>query len=295
VWPFSSYRILKRAFGQFSNDRGTQMGAALAYYSLFSIAPLLVISISIAGAILGEEQARQTAVKMLRDNMGPDAATAVEEALTHVRKPAQGILPTAAAAALLFLGALGVFLQVRASFSTIWGLPPPRGSTILGVIINYLLASFMVLLMGIVLLASVLLTTFTQWVAEWAPDHLTQFGLTWETWRLMEFGISFLFITIVFALVYRVMSGRHISLVYVVYGAGVTALLFTAGKTLLGIYLSYAHVASVYGTGGSVAAFLIWIYYSSQIMILGAELIQARRTRKQWMNAKAEDASTGEK
>jgi membrane protein len=294
VWPFTSYRILKRAFVQFSNDRGPQMGAALAYYSLFSIAPLLVISISIAGAILGEEQARQSAVILLRDNMGPDAATAVEEALTHVRKPAQGVLPTAAAVALLFFGALGVFLQVRSSFSTIWGLPPHRGSTVLGLAVNYALASLMVLLMGIVLLASVLLTTFTQWVAEWAPDRLAHFGLTWESWRLLEFGISFLFVTVVFALVYRVMSGRHISLVYVLYGAGVAALLFTAGKTLLGIYLSYAHVASVYGTGGSVAAFLIWIYYSSQTMILGAELIQARRTRKQWMNATAEDAGKGE-
>jgi membrane protein len=282
----SSYRIVKRAFVQFSNDRGTQMGAALAYYSVFSIAPLLVIAIFVAGAVLGEDKARTAAVQLLHDHMAPQAATAVEELLTHVRRPAEGFVPTALAAVILFFGALGVFLQVRTSFATIWDLPPPHRSTLLGLVVNYALASLMVLVMGIVLLASVVLTTLMRRAAEWAPDRLAEVGLSWGNWHALEFGFSFLFITVLFFLVYRVMSWRHISLAYVLYGAVLAALLFTAGKTLLGIYLSYARVTSVYGTGGPVVAFLIWIYYSSQTMILGAELIQARRTRKQWMNAK---------
>jgi membrane protein len=287
MWPLSSYRIVKRAFTQFANNRGTEMGAALAYYSVFSIAPLLVISIFIAGSVLGEERARQTAVQLLHDHMAPDAATAVEELLEHVRKPVGGFVPTVLAAVLLFFGALGVFLQIRTSFTTIWNLPPPHRSTILGLVLNYALASLMVLVMGVVLLASVLLTALMQRAAEWAPDHLAQVGLSWRSWHAMEFGVSFVFITVLFFLVYRVLSWRHISLGYVLYGAIVAALFFTAGKTLLGMYLSYANVNSVYGTGGSVVAFLIWIYYSSQTMILGAELIQARRTRKQWMNARS--------
>jgi membrane protein len=285
VWPFTSFRIVRRALLQFSNDRGTQMGAALAYYSLFSVAPLLVIAIVIAGAILGEEQARQHAMGFLRENMGAEAATAIEEALTHVRKPAEGFVPAAIAAAVLFFGALSVFLQMRASFCVIWNLPPPHSSSILSWLINYLLASLMVLLMGVLLLASVLTTSLLPHVLEAARERFPQLDVTGLNGHLVEFALSFFYITLLFAVIYRVMSGRQISLGYVLYGAVLGALLFTAGKTVLGIYLARANVASVYGAGGSIVAFLIWIYYSSQTLILGAELIQARRTRKQWMSA----------
>jgi membrane protein len=286
VWPFTSYRIIKRAILQFSNNRGTQMGAALAYYSLFSIAPLLVIAIVIAGAILGKEQATQNAMAFLGENMAPEAAGAVKDFLDHLQKPVEGFVPTVIAAAILFFGALGVFLQIRTSFCVIWNLPPPHNNSILSWLINYLLASLMVLLTGILLLASVLVTTLLPRVLEAGRDRLPQFVVTGLNGHLLEFGISFFYITLLFAVIYWVMSGRQISLGYVLYGAILGALLFTAGKTVLGIYLARANVASVYGAGGSIVALLIWIYYSSQILILGAELIQARRTRKQWMNAK---------
>jgi len=285
VWPFTSSCIVRRALLQFGNDRGTQMGAALAYYALFSVAPLLVIAIVIAGAILGEEQARQHAMSFLRENMGAEAATAIEEALSHVRKPVEGLVPAAIAAAVLSVGALSVFLQIRTSFCVIWNLPPPHASSILSWLINYLLAGLMVLLMGVLLLASVLTTSLLPRVLEAARERFPQMGVTGLNGHLVEFAISLSYITLLFAVVYRVMSGRQIPLGYVLYGAVLGALLFTAGKTVLGIYLARANVGSIYGAGGSIVAFLIWIYYSSQTLILGAELIQARRTRKQWMSA----------
>jgi membrane protein len=287
VWPFTSYRIVKRALQQFAKDRGGQTGAALAYYSLFSIAPLLVISIAIAGVALGEEEARRSALKIVRDNMTPEAATAVEEVLDHARKPSGGVWQAVLTAGLLFFGALGVFFQMRTAFGAIWGLPPPHRNSLLGLLLDYLLAGVMVLVTGLLLLASVATTTLLPKAAGWAHDRWPDLASGWPGWHLTEFTLSFFFLTVLFALVYRVMSGRHISLGFVLYGAVITALLFTGGKTLLGLYLSYANVASVYGAGGSVVAFLVWVYYSAQLMILGAELIQARRTYKQWMSPEA--------
>src|SRR5262249_37891598 len=162
------------------------------------------------------------------------------------------------------------FFQMRTAFGAIWGLPPPHRNSLLGLLLDYLLAGVMVLVTGLLLLASVATTTLLPKAAGWAHDRWPDLASGWPGWPLPEFTLSFFFLTVLFALVYRVMSGRHISLGFVLYGAVITALLFTGGKTLLGLYLSYANVASVYGAGGSVVAFLVWVYYSAQLMILGA-------------------------
>jgi membrane protein len=278
--PFvTSYRIIQRAITQFSRNRGGQMGAALAYYSLFSLAPLLVIAIAIAGAVFGEDEARRSAVTILRDNMGEEAAAPIEEALLHVRKSDESGVRTVIATVVLFFGAVTVFLQIRASFCFIWHIPPPVDSGILSFLTNYLLASVMVLLTGILLLGLVLTTAILSRITNQVP----QLFLGVVDWRYLDFATSFLFVFLLLALIYRIMSGRAIPLRYVLYGATIAALMFTVGKTLLGVYLSYANVKSVYGAGGSVVAFLLWIYYSAQTMILGAELIEARRTRALWL------------
>jgi membrane protein len=276
--PFTSYRVIMRAVERFNQDGGSQMGAALAYYSLFSLAPLLVIAIAIAGAVFGEEQARRSAVQILRENMGEEAATPIEQALVHADALDGKPLKAAAAAAILFFGALTVFLQIRTSFCAIWKLKAPVGRGWLSFFTNYLLASVMVLVTGMLLLGSVVTTTVLARLAE----STTVLANGYLDWRPVDFATSFVFVLLLFGLIYWIMSGRTIPLYYVFYGATIAALLFTAGKTLLGVYLSYSNVASVYGAGGSVVAFLVWVYYSSQIMILGAELIEARRTRSEW-------------
>jgi membrane protein len=197
-----------------------------------------------------------------------------------VRKSDKSGVKTVIATAVLFCGAVTVFLQIRASFCFIWHLPPPVDSGFLSFLTSYFLAVVMVLLTGILLLGLVLTTAILSRIAGQMPPLF----LGTVDWRYVDFATSFFFVFLLLAMIYRIMSGRAIPLHYVLYGATIAALLFTVGKTLLGVYLSYANVTSIYGAGGSVVAFLLWVYYSAQTMILGAELIEARRTRAQWLD-----------
>jgi membrane protein len=279
---FSTFRVARRAVEQFGEDNVSAMGAALAYYTLFSIAPLLILAIRMAGYFYDEEQVRTQVYAQLKATMTEESAKAIQEMIDRVHEtqsggdwvPGIGIV-------LLLAGSLGIFLHIRSSLCRIWRLEPPRGSSILGVLLNYGLAILMILVTGLLLLASLALSTglalLVEKLEEWLPGNPAR-------WHVLEFAVSIVFFTIVFALVYRILSGRRIAWRYVWYGSLVTALLFTFGKTLLGWYLAYSSTVSVYGAAGSVVAFMVWVFYSSQILFFGAELIQARRTRQEWMS-----------
>jgi membrane protein len=274
---FTSIRIITRAAQQWSANRDARLGAALAYYALFSVAPLLLIAMLIAGAVFGEEAARGQVEQHLKGQVGPEIALTIQRLVQSASEPRTALAPSLGLA-LLIVGALGMFLHLRGSLCMIWKLEPPRGSTLLGMLWDYTLALAMVLFCGVLLFASLaasmLVSIFQTHLEKWAP------GLPWQ-W--VEMGLSFLYLAILFAAIYRILSGGRIPLRYVAYGAFVAAVLFTIGKVLLSYYLVYTSTASVYGAAGSLVAFLIWIYYSSQILFFGAELIQARRTRKEWM------------
>lgn len=272
----TSIRIILRACRQWSANADSRLGAALAYYALFSIAPLLVIAVNIAGAVFGDEAAKQHVADQLRQWFGEaNAATILSwfesAATSRSWAPSIGI-------ALLVIGALGMFLHVRGSLCTIWKLDPPLGNSALGVLWDYTLALIMVFFCGILLLASLAASMFVaihqETLTAWIP------GLPWD-W--VELGLSFLYLTILFAAMYRILSGGRISFGYVVYGSFIAAVLFTFGKTLLGWYFVYSTTVSAYGAAGTLVVFLMWVYYSSQILFFGAELIQARRTRHEWM------------
>lgn len=281
---FTSFRILVRAAQQWSANNDSRLGAALAYYALFSIAPMFVIAVMIAGAALGEDAARGHVEEQLRDIVGPESAGFIQKLVEHAAEP-RGAWAPGVSIALLVIGALGMFLHVRGALSGIWKLTPPHGNGWLGVLWDYTLALIMVFFCGIFLLASLaasmLVTIFQPTLEDWIS------GLRWQ-W--VETGLSFLYLTILFAAMYRILSGGRISWKYVVYGSFIAAVLFTLGKKLLGWYFVYASPASAYGAAGSLVVFLMWVYYSSQTLFFGAELIQARRTRKEWMNPAAPGA-----
>jgi membrane protein len=274
---FTSFRIFVRACRQWSANRDSRLGAALAYYALFSFAPLLVIAVMIAAVVFDEQAAHGQVAEHLTDLVGPEIAVAVERLVADASRPREGWAPVVSIA-LLVIGSLGMFLHLRGSLCTIWKLEPPQGSGFVGILVDYALALAMVLFCGILLLASLaasmLVTIFQETLDEWMP------GLSWHS---LELGLSFLYLTILFAAVYQILSGGRLPLRYVSYGAVITAILFTIGKRLLGYYFVYATTASIYGAAGSLVAFLMWIYYSSQLLFFGAELIQARRTRREWM------------
>jgi membrane protein len=281
---FTSYRIIRRAIEQFGSHHVSAMGAALAYYALFSIGPLLILALRVAGNFYDEERVRAEFFTHLEEIMPEESANGVLKLIDQLHKaqaasawgPRLGLV-------LLLAGSLGIFLHIRSSLCRIWELEPPRGSSILGLLLNYALAILMILVTGLLLLASLAIsTTLTlveQRLDEWLPGDPAR-------WYFLEFAISLAFLTIVFALVYQILSGRRLAWRYVWYGAVITALLFTLGKTLLSwyLYLAYSSTMSVYGAAGSIVVFMVWVFYSSQILFFGAELIQARRTRREWLD-----------
>lgn len=276
----TSFHIIWRACQQWSANNDSRLGAALAYYTLFSVAPLLVIAIRIAGLFFGEDAARGKVVEQLEQFVGSDAAHAIQTLVEFAGESKAEGWTTVLTFGVLVIGSLSVFLQVRGALCGIWKLPLPRGSTILGFFLNYLLALIMVLCTGALLLlslaASVLMPIFQRWIDVNFP------GIHFP-WQLVEIALSMVLLTLLFMAVFRILSGRRIAWSYVVYGSIITALLFSIGKWLVGLYLAYTHTASAYGAAGSLVVFLIWVYYSAQILFFGAELIQARRTRHEWM------------
>jgi membrane protein len=286
MFPITSIRIVYRACEKWSENGGTRLGAALAYYALFSIAPLLLIAVHIAGAIFGEDAAKGEVQKHLNAVMGKDVAVNVEEMVKHAAEPKDTNWTPTVSMLILLGAALGAFLHVRGALCMIWKLEPPRGNGWLGMLWDYVLSLVMVFITATMLLVSMAFALVIPVVQKTMQEKL----LSEEYyWRWIEIAGSFFFLTILFAASYRTLSGRRIPWGYVWYGSFIAAILFTLGKVLLGYYILYSNPASVYGAAGSAVVFLIWVYYSSQVLFFGAELIQARRTRYEWLYGQKSD------
>jgi membrane protein len=282
MFLLTSLRIIYRAGVNWSADGGPRLGAALAYYALFSIAPLLLIAGHIAGAVFGADAAQGKVHEQLEWLMGNDIAREVEKMVEHAGEPQQTFWTPIVSVVFLIAGALGAFLHVRTALSMIWKLAPPHGNSWLGMLWDYFLAVVMVFIIATLLLISLafsLLVPFLKRAMRESPLD--------ESWQWLEIAASFVFLTLIFALSYRILSGGRIPWGYVCYGSVIAAVLFTIGKVLVGYYIVYSGAASMYGAAGSLVVFLMWVYYSSQTLFFGAELIQARRTRHEWLTPAA--------
>lgn len=275
-----SFRIVRRAVVMFGKNKGSQMGAALAYYALFSMGPLLLIAISITGAFFGEQTARDSAARNLGRVMEPQTVNLILEILNNSTRPVDGVLGFVVFGLLLLLGALKIFFNTRVTFCTIWELPPPRGNTLLGILFGYALASLMVVVVSLLFLLLVIVNYYFTMGLGRLQERMPFLTVNWQ---LLGIASSYIFLTLLLAMIYRILSGGKIGWGHVFYGSFIAALLFSIGKTLLSLYFGYANINTLYGAGGSVVLFLIWINYSAQIMIFGAELIQARRTMSDWL------------
>jgi len=277
----TSVHILFRSARQFGADGASQMGAALAYYALFSTAPLLVLAVMLSGPIFGEQAARDRVRQHLTEVVGPETAREVNNLMKTAAKPSGGTLAAALGGAALLLGALSVFLHVRRCLCIIWRLDSPGRRGVIETLLNYLLAIVMVLCVGILLLLSLAASAALPLLVDLLGKD---FPVGARFWQWLDAGVSFALLTLFFALVFRVMSERRILWRHALYGSVISALLFTAGKTLISLYLAYTSTASAYGAAGSWVVFLVWVYYSAQIIFFGAELVQARRTRADWLS-----------
>lgn len=268
------WTILKATYTQWSNDKASQLAAALAFYTAISIAPLLVLVIAIVGFFLGEEAAQGQLVGQLRSLMGETAAQFTETAIANADKPTVSGIASLLSLGVLLWGSTNVFSQLQSSLNAIWNVEPKPGGGIWGMIRTRLLSFGMVLGLGFLLLVSLLFSTVLTALTTSFSQVLP--GIDW-LWQILNYVIALGIMTLLFGLIFKVLPDVEAAWKDIWIGAALTALLFTIGQFALGFYLS--NQGSAYGVAGSLAVFLLWVYYSAQILFFGAEFTQVYATQ----------------
>ena len=261
VWP-----LFKKAVQAWSNDYAPSMGAALSYYTLFSIAPLLLIVIAVAGWFFGDEAARGEITSGLSGLMGEQGGKAIEDMIANASQPKEGLIATVTGIFVLILGATTVFGELQNSLDRIWRAPAREAGGVWKLLRSRLLSMGMILGIAFLLMVSLVLDTVLQSLGKmWGTEG-------WQVLaQIVNFAVGFALTTTVFALIYKLMPRARIEWHDVWVGAAVTAILFTVGKFLISLYIGRSAVASSFGAAGSLAVVMIWVYYSAQIFLLGAE------------------------
>jgi membrane protein len=261
--------LFRDAISAWSDDYAPSMGAALSYYTLFSIAPLLVIVIAVAGFFFGADEVRGTLFAQLSGLMGDEGAQAVEGMMQSANEPKEGLLSTIIGFVVLAAAATTVFAELQSALDRIWRAPAREKSSGIWNLIRARLLSFgMILAIAFVLIVSLVVSTVLSALGKWWGGW---FG-AWETLaQIFNFLVSFGIITLLFALIYKIIPRADVAWHDVWVGAAVTSLLFTIGKFLIGLYLGKSDVGSAFGAAGSLVIVMVWVYYSAQIFLLGAE------------------------
>jgi membrane protein len=264
----SPLALVKCTFNAWLEDGALRLSAALSYYSIFSIAPLLVIVMGLVGWFYGADAVRGELYGQLRGLVGPQSAETIQSMVISASRPAESKLATFSGLGLLILGASGVFGQLKDALNTIWKVKARSGVGIWPMMREYLLSFGMVLVIGFLLIVSLMLTSVLSAFSHWIESRLALPSWLWGGAALL---ISFAIVTLLFAVIFKVLPDVHIAWRHVWIGAVATALLFEVGKFLLGLYLGRESTASSYGAAGSVVLVLLWVYYASCILLFGAE------------------------
>jgi len=262
-------RLFQKALSAWADDYASSMGAALSYYTLFSIAPLLAIVIAVAGIFFGADAVRGEIFAQLSDLLGDEGARAVEAMLRNASEPRTGVIAALVSFVLLVLGATTVLGELQNDLDRIWRAPDAiKGRGIRGLARSRLLSIAMILTIAFLLLASLVFSAALAALGKW-------WGAWFRGWEMAAHGLdlvlSFGLMTVLFALIYKIVPRAHIRWRDVWIGAGVTALLFAIGKVLIGLYLGKTRVTSGFGAAGSLVLLMLWVYYSAQIFLIGAE------------------------
>ncbi|KAF0160011.1 MAG: membrane protein [Syntrophaceae bacterium] len=264
--------LIRAAASSWVDDYAQSMGAALAYYTLFSIAPLLLIVISVAGLIFGVEAARGEIVGQLQGLMGRQGAEAVQGLLESVNKPAESVTALLIGGILLLIGATTVFAELQDALDRIWRAPKRNNGGIWGLLRERVLSLGMIMGIGFLLMVSLVVSAVLAALGKlWGPLFAEWAILA----NVINFIVSLAFTTTVFAMIYKIMPRVKVNWADVWIGAAVTALLFTLGKFLIGFYIGKSGLTSGFGAAGSLVVMLVWVYYSAQIFLMGAEFTWA--------------------
>ena len=259
--------LLVRSANAWIDHRAGSKGAALAFYTLFSMAPILILAIAGAGYFFGAEAAQGEIVAQLEALVGRNGAEAIRALLAGARNPASGLVATLVAGVLLLVGATSVFVELKASLDEIWGIEPPRGRAVIAFLRTRLYSFGLVLVLAFLLLVSLALSA-----ALAVLERVVGGASPYELYALLSSAISFAAITCLIAVIFKVLPDAPLSWRDVWIGAAITAGLFTLGKYAIGLYLGNSAVASSFGAAGSLIALLLWVYYSAQIFFFGAML-----------------------
>ena len=266
VWP-----LLKETFSQWTNDRAPRLGAALAYYTVFSFVPLVVIIIALVGLVFGQEAAQSYILEQLSALVGEQSAEGIKDMIRRASEPATGLIASGIAFITLVVGASGLFAELQDSLNTIWGVIRKESGGFWRLLKDRFVSLLAVLGTGFLLLVSLVLSAglaaFGKWFGGWLP--VSEFVL-----QALNIFVSIVVITGLFALMFKLLPDATVAWKDVWIGAFLTAVLFTLGKFAIGLYLGKSDIGSSYGAAASLVILLVWVYYSAQIFLLGAEFTQ---------------------
>ena len=272
------WELIKETYREWSNRNATQLGAALAFYTIFSLAPILIIAMAIGGMVFGKEAAQVHTLAKLQEVVGIDSAAVIKLMLESAYRPGSDVTATVIGIILILLGATSVLVMLRNALDTMWGVAPDPKVSIIKIIRVRLISLAVVLGIGFILLLSMCVSLGVSAFGAYSGI----FGrLPTSILHLINLVVSFGSVMLLFAMFYKFLPDVKISWSDVWIGSFITAALFTLGNFLLGLYLTKSGVRSAYGAAGSLVAFLLWVYYSAQIALFGAEFtrVYARKYR----------------
>lgn len=270
------FGLLTQTVAEWNEDKVPRLGAALAFYTALSIAPLLVLSLRVAAVFFGEEAARGEIERQMQSMIGETGAEAIQAMLESANHPESGTIATVFSLITLIAGASGVFGQLQDSLNTIWEVTPKAGRGIWGMVQDRFLSVAMVMGVAFLLIVSLVVSAGLSFVAGYASDWLEGYQIVSRTFDVL---VSLAVFTGLFALIFKYVPDAEVAWRDVWLGAALTAVLFTLGKLAIGLYLGRSSLASSYGVAGSLIVLLVWVYYSAQIVFFGAEFTQVYANR----------------
>jgi membrane protein len=262
------WKLLKQTAKEWQQDKVPILAAALAYYMVFSVAPMVIIVIAVVGFIVGETVARQEVIEQMQALIGADATESVRVVIQNQFKPSSSIIATLIATITVIFGATTVVVQLKQALNMIWGAEPKPGQGVKGFVKTRFLSVLMVMGIGLILLLSLVLSAVLAGVDRLLEQYLSVPSIVWA---LADNLISVILMTLLFGQIYRVLPDVEIAWKDVAVGSAITAVLFTLGKAGISLYLGNSSVGSAYGAAGSLVIFLMWVFYSAQIFLIGAE------------------------
>ncbi len=261
-------RLFRETFKEWNQDKASRLAAALSYYAIFSIAPLLIIVIAVVGFVYGEDAATGVIEEKLQGLVGLSAAKLIQSAIQNANKPHQGTIASIISIVILLFGATGLFAVLQDALNTIWGVQPKPGSSVKNLVRQRVLSFAMVLSIGFLLLISLVISTILSTIVKYFGHLIPGADLLWE---IVNYILSFSITAVLFGLIFKVLPDVKIAWSDVSIGAILTAILFSIGKFLLEKYLVSSSFGSAYGAAGSIIVVLAWVNYAAQILFFGAE------------------------